>query len=46
MFEGERKKSDRERALEVIRGNLGDEVADMVLAKSVPDVNGAGISGH
>ena len=37
MFEGERKKSDRERALEVIRGNLGDEVADMVLAKSVPE---------
>jgi hypothetical protein len=28
MFEGERKKSDRERALEAIRGNLGDEVAD------------------
>jgi integrase len=35
MFEVERKKSDKDRALEVIRGNLGDKVADLVLAKAV-----------
>lgn len=35
MFAVERKKSDKDRALEVIRGNLGDEVADLVLAKAV-----------
>ena len=35
MFEVERKKSDKDRALEVIRGNLGDDVADLVLAKAV-----------
>jgi integrase len=35
LFAVERKKSDKDRALEVIRGNLGDEVADLVLAKAV-----------
>ena len=37
LFDLERKKTDRERALEIVRANLGDEVADIVLAKAVPE---------
>ncbi|NBV61005.1 MAG: integrase [Rhodobacteraceae bacterium] len=37
LFELERKKPDRERALDVIRANLGDEAADLVLARAVPE---------
>lgn len=37
LFKIERKKTDRERAIDVIRGNLGDEVAELVLAKAVPE---------
>lgn len=37
LFDLERKKTDRERALEIIRANLGDEAADIVLAKAVPE---------
>ena len=37
LFDLERKKTDRERALEIVRANLGDEAADMVLAKAVPE---------
>ena len=37
MLEGEKEKSARERSIEIIRGALGDEVADMVLANAVPE---------
>ena len=37
LFELERKKPDRERALDVIRAHLGDEAADLVLARAVPE---------
>ena len=44
LLEGEKEKSGRERSIEIIRGALGDEVADMVLANAVPeysDIEGA-----
>ena len=37
LLEGEKEKSARERSIEIIRGALGDEVADMVLANAVPE---------
>ena len=37
LFDLERKKTDRERALEVIRENLGEEAAELVLARAVPE---------
>jgi len=37
LFAGEAEKSARMRSLELIRGALGDEVADMVLAGAVPE---------
>lgn len=37
LFDLERKKTDRERALEIVRTNLGDEAADLMLARSVPE---------
>ena len=37
MLEGEKEKSARDRSIEIIRGALGDEVADMVLANAVPE---------
>jgi len=37
LLEGEKEKSARDRSIEIIRGALGDEVADMVLANAVPE---------
>lgn len=37
LLEGESEKSARDRSIEIIRGALGDEVADMVLANAVPE---------
>ena len=37
LLEGEKEKSARNRSIEIIRGALGDEVADMVLANAVPE---------
>jgi hypothetical protein len=37
LLEGEKEKSAGERNIEIIRGALGDEVADMVLANAVPE---------
>ncbi|WP_459445087.1 site-specific integrase [Alphaproteobacteria bacterium US3C007] len=37
LLEGEKDKSAGERNIEIIRGALGDEVADMVLANAVPE---------
>ncbi|WRQ44997.1 site-specific integrase [Rhodobacterales bacterium FZCC0083] len=37
LLEGEKEKSVRDRSIEIIRGALGDEVADMVLANAVPE---------
>ena len=37
LLEGEKDKSARDRSIEIIRGALGDEVADMVLANAVPE---------
>ena len=37
LLEGEKEKSARARSIEIIRGALGDEVADMVLANAVPE---------
>ena len=37
LLNDEADKSARERSLEIIRGALGDEVAEMVLAKTVPE---------
>jgi len=37
LFDLERKKTDRERALELIRENLGEEAAELVLARAVPE---------
>ena len=37
LLEGEKEKSARERSIEIIRGALGDEVADVVLANAVPE---------
>jgi integrase len=37
LLEGEKEKSARARGIEIIRGALGDEVADMVLANAVPE---------
>jgi integrase len=39
LFDTERRKPDRERALELIRAKLGDELAEMVLAGTVPQVD-------
>jgi integrase len=37
LLECEKEKSGRDRSIEIIRGALGDEVADMVLANAVPE---------
>ena len=37
LLEGKKEKSARDRSIEIIRGALGDEVADMVLANAVPE---------
>jgi len=37
LLNDEADKSARERSLEIIRGALGDEVAEMVLAETVPE---------
>jgi integrase len=37
LLEGEKEKSARDRSIEIIRGALGNEVADMVLANAVPE---------
>jgi integrase len=37
LLEGEKEKSARDRSIEIIRGALGDEVADVVLANAVPE---------
>ena len=37
LLEGEKEKSARDHSIEIIRGALGDEVADMVLANAVPE---------
>jgi hypothetical protein len=37
LLEGEKEKSAGDRSIEIIRGALGDEVADMVLANAVPE---------
>ena len=37
LFDQEGEKSARQRSLEIIRGALGDEVAELVLAKAVPE---------
>ena len=37
LLNDEANKSARERSLEIIRGALGDEVAEMVLAETVPE---------
>ena len=37
LLESEKEKSVRDRSIEIIRGALGDEVADMVLANAVPE---------
>ena len=37
LLEGEKEKSARDRSIEIIRGALGDEVVDMVLANAVPE---------
>jgi integrase len=37
LLEGEKEKSARDRSIEIIRGALGDELADMVLANAVPE---------
>jgi integrase len=37
LLEGEKEKSARDRSIEIIRGALGDQVADMVLANAVPE---------
>ncbi|MDB4594065.1 tyrosine-type recombinase/integrase [Paracoccaceae bacterium] len=37
LLEGEKEKSARDRSIEIIRGALGDEVAEMVLANAVPE---------
>jgi hypothetical protein len=37
LLEGEKDKSAGERNIEIIRGALGDELADMVLANAVPE---------
>ena len=37
LLEGEKEKSARDRSIEIIRGALGDEVANMVLANAVPE---------
>jgi hypothetical protein len=36
LLNDEADKSAKERSLEIIRGALGDEVAEMVLAETVP----------
>jgi integrase len=37
LLECEKEKSGRDRSIEIIRGALGDEVADLVLANAVPE---------
>ena len=37
LFDQESEKSARQRSLEIIRGALGEEVAELVLAKAVPE---------
>ena len=37
LFDDESEKSARQRSLKIIRGALGDEVAELVLAKAVPE---------
>lgn len=39
LFDTERRKPDRERAIELIRGSLGDHMAEMVLAGNVPQID-------